>query len=54
MSESMYNTLRGKTKNMSWMSMTNQAQRSLFIYPVQRTIKPIITNPRDKKPRGIK
>jgi len=34
--------------------MTNQAQRSLFLYPVQRTIKPIATIPRYAKPKGAK
>ena len=33
--------------------MTNQAQRSFFLYPVQRTIKPITTIPREAKPKGV-
>jgi len=34
--------------------MTNQAQRSSFLYPVQRTIKPIAIIPRSAKPRGAR
>jgi hypothetical protein len=36
------------------MSMTSQAHRSLFLYPVQRTIRPIATIPRSANPRGTK
>src|ERR1700723_386728 len=46
-------TLGGKTKKRRMMSLTNHAQRSLFLYHAQRTIKPIIWNPREKNPSGI-
>ena len=32
--------------------MTSHAERSFFTYPVQRTIKPIATIPREAKPKG--
>jgi hypothetical protein len=53
-SRSSFSTLRGKTKNKRMMSMTNQAQRSFFLYPVQSTIKPIISSPRAQNPSCIK
>jgi hypothetical protein len=36
------------------MTMTNQAQRSLFLNPVQRTIRPMATIPREAKPKGAR
>jgi hypothetical protein len=50
----MGSTEEGKGKHIRMMSMTNQAQRSPFLYLVQRTIKLIATIPRSAKPRGAK
>ena len=36
------------------MSLTNHAERSSLPYLVQRTLKPITTNPRAQNQRGIK